>query len=149
VTQEDVFASVEPVLRGVFEEFAGGKPVTPKFPQISYAASIRAFGTDKPDLRNPLIMHDVTNVFRDSKFGLFAKKIATDPLVRVWAIPAPTGGSRAFLDRMDSWAKSEGQPGLGYIFWRDGDDAGAGPIARNLGGERTSLLKRELNGRLG
>jgi aspartyl-tRNA synthetase len=149
VTQEDVFAAVEPVLRGVFEEFADGKPVTQNFPQISYAASIRAFGTDKPDLRNPLIMHDVTNVFRESKFGLFAKAIAADPLVRVWAIPAPAGGSRAFLDRMDSWAKSEGQPGLGYIFWRDGDDGGAGPIARNLGPERTSVLKRELNGRLG
>jgi aspartyl-tRNA synthetase len=149
VTQEDVFTAVEPVLRGVFEEFSGGKPVTPKFPQISYAASIRAFGTDKPDLRNPLIIHDVTNVFRDSGFGLFAKAIAADPLVRIWAIPAPTGGSRAVCDRMDSWAKGEGQPGLGYIFWRDGDNSGAGPIARNLGPERTSQLKRELNGRLG
>jgi aspartyl-tRNA synthetase len=149
VTQEDVFAAVEPVLRGVFEEFAGGKPVTPQFPQISYAASIRAFGTDKPDLRNPLMIHDVTNVFRDSGFGLFARAIAADPLVRVWAIPAPKGGSRAFCDRMDGWAKGEGQHGLGYIFWRDGDESGAGPIAKNIGPERASQLKRELNGRLG
>jgi aspartyl-tRNA synthetase len=149
VTQDDVFAAVEPVLRGVFEEFADGKPVTQKFPQISYAASIRAFGTDKPDLRNPLIIHDVTDVFRDSGFGLFAKAIATDPLIRIWAIPAPNGGSRAFCDRMDDWAKGEGQKGLGYIFWRDGDDSGVGPIAKNIGPERASQLKRELKGRLG
>jgi aspartyl-tRNA synthetase len=149
VTQDDVFTAVEPVLRGVFEEFADGKPVTPKFPKISFAAARRAFGTDKPDLRNPLIIHDVTNVFRDSGFGLFARAIATDPLVRIWAIPAPGGGSRAFCDRMDNWAKGEGKAGLGYIFWRDGDEAGAGPIARNIGPERASQLKRELNGRLG
>jgi aspartyl-tRNA synthetase len=149
VTQEDVFAAVEPVLRGVFEEFADGKPVTPKFPQISYVASINAFGTDKPDLRNPLIIHDATNVFRDSGFSLFAKAIASDPMVRIWAIPAPKGGNRAFCDRMNEWAKSEGQPGLGYIFWRDGDPAGAGPIARNLGPEKVSQLNKQLNGRRG
>jgi aspartyl-tRNA synthetase len=149
VTQDDVFDAVEPVLRAVFEEFADGKPVTPKFPQISYAASIRAFGTDKPDLRNPLLIHDVTNVFRESGFGLFAKAIESDPLARIWAIPAPNGGNRAFCDRMDSWAKEQGQKGLGYIFWRDGDDAGAGPIAKNIGPERAYRLKKELNGRLG
>jgi aspartyl-tRNA synthetase len=149
VTQDDVFDAVEPVIRGVFEEFGDGKPVTQRFPQISFAAARRAFGTDKPDLRNPLIIHDVTNVFRDSGFALFARKISADPKIRVWAVPAPKGGSRAFCDRMDSWAKEEGQPGLGYIFWRDGDDAGAGPVAKNLGPERTAQLKRELNGRLG
>ena len=149
VTQDDVFAAVEPVLRGVFEEFGGGKPVTQRFPQISFTAARRAFGTDKPDLRNPLIIHDVTDIFRDSGFGLFARAVASDPKVRIWAIPAPTGGSRAFCDRMDSWAKEEGQAGLGYIFWRDADDSGVGPIAKNLGLERTALLKRELNGRLG
>jgi aspartyl-tRNA synthetase len=149
VTQDDVFAAVEPVLRGVFEEFAEGKTVTQKFPKISFSAARRAFGTDKPDLRNPLMIHDVTNVFRDSKFGLFANAIAADPIVSVWAIPAPGGGSRAFCDRMNEWAKGEGQPGLGYIFWRDGDEAGAGPIAKNIGTERTSLLKKELSGRLG
>jgi len=148
-TQQDVFDAVEPVMRGVFEEFSGGKPVTPKFPQISYAASIRAFGTDKPDLRNPLLIHDVTNVFRNSRFRLFANAIADDPKVRVWAIPAPNGGNRAFCDRMDDWAKEQGQPGLGSIFWRDGDDGGAGPIANAVGRERISQLKKELNGRLG
>ncbi len=149
VTQEDVFEAVEPVIRGVFEEFGRDKPVTPKLPRISFAAARRAFGTDKPDLRNPLMIHDVTDVFRDSGFGLFAKAIVSNPLVRVWAIPAPNGGNRAFCDRMNSWAQSEGQPGLGYIFWRDGDDAGAGPIAKNLGPQRTRQLKKELNGRRG
>ena len=149
VTQEDVFNAVEPVLRGVFEEFAEGKRVTQKFPLISFSASRRAFGTDKPDLRNPLIIHDVTNIFRGSGFGLFAKNIESDPKVRIWAIPAPKGGSRAFCDRMNDWAKSEGQPGLGYIFWRDGDEGGAGPIAKNLGPEKTAQLKKELNGQLG
>ena len=149
VTQDDVFNAVEPVMRGVFEEFADGKPVTQKFPKISFSASRRAFGTDKPDLRNPLMIHDVTNFFRDSGFGLFARGIANDPLVKIWAIPAPKGGSRAFCDRMNDWAKDEGQPGLGYIFWRDGDEAGAGPIAKNLGPLLTAQLKRELNGQLG
>jgi aspartyl-tRNA synthetase len=148
VTQDDVFAAVEPVIRGVFEEFAGGKPVTPKFPQISFAAARRAFGTDKPDLRNPLLIHDVTEIFRGSGFSLFAKAISDDPKVQVWAIPAPKGGSRAFCDRMNDWAKGEGQPGLGYIFWRDGDEGGAGPIARNIGADRASLLKKELDGRM-
>jgi aspartyl-tRNA synthetase len=149
VTQDDVFNAVEPVMRGVFEEFAGGKSVTPKFPMISYSAAIRAFGSDKPDLRNPLMMHDVTDVFRGSGFGLFANAIENDPKVRVWAIPAPSGGSRAFCDRMNSWAQGEGQKGLGYIFWRDGDETGAGPIAKNIGPERTAILKKEINGRWG
>jgi len=149
VTQDDVFGAVEPVMRGVFEEFAGGKPVTQTFPQISFSAARRAFGNDKPDLRNPLIIHDATEVFRGSGFGLFANAIAADPKVRVWAIPALKGGSRAFCDRMNSWAQGEGQKGLGYIFWRDGDEAGAGPIAKNIGPERAALLKKELNGRCG
>jgi aspartyl-tRNA synthetase len=151
VTQQDVFDAVEPVIRGVFEEFSGGKPVTQTFPQISYAAAIRAFGTDKPDLRNPLMIHDVTNVFRGSAFGLFAKAIAEDPLVRVWAIPAPGGGSRAFCDRMNSWAQGEGQRGLAYIYFAhdSGVTVGRGPVANNLGPERTSQMRCELNGRLG
>lgn len=149
VEQEDVFKAMEPVITGVFEEFAKGKSVTKEWPRISYSASIRAFGSDKPDLRNPLLIHDVTHIFRDSGFGLFARGIANNEKVRIWAIPAPKGGSRAFCDRMDSWAKGEGQPGLGYIFWRDSDVAGAGPIAKNLGPERTAILMRELNGRLG
>jgi aspartyl-tRNA synthetase len=144
VTQEDVFAAVEPVLRGVFEEFADGKPVTPKFPLIPYAQALHQYGTDKPDLRNPIRMADVTDHFRGSGFKVFAGMIAADPTVEVWAIPAPRGGNRAFCDRMDSWAKGEGLPGLGYIFWREGEEGGAGPLARNLGVERTSAMRAQL-----
>jgi len=142
VTQDDVFAAVEPVMRGVFEEFADGKPVTPTFPRIPFNAAIRTFGTDKPDLRNPLLIANVTDVFRDSGFKVFASQIAADPKFEVWAIPAPGGGNRAFCDRMNAWAQGEGQPGLGYIFWREGEDDGVGPIAKNIGPERTKLLKR-------
>src|SRR5690606_6451190 len=117
VTQEDVFNAVEPVLRGVFEEFADGKPVTKQFPHIAYADAMRLYGTDKPDLRNPIKMANVTEAFRGSGFKIFANMIANDPEVEVWAIPAKTGGNRAFCDRMNSWAQGEGQPGLGYIFW--------------------------------
>jgi aspartyl-tRNA synthetase len=144
VTQQDVFDAVEPVMRGVFEEFSGGKPVTQKFPLIPYAAALREYGTDKPDLRNPLKMQNVTEAFRGSGFKIFAGMIAADPKVEVWAIPAPKGGSRAFCDRMNSWAQSEGQPGLGYIFWRDGEEGGAGPVARNLGPERTKQIAEQL-----
>jgi aspartyl-tRNA synthetase len=144
VTQEDVFTAVEPVLRGVFEEFADGKPVTPKFPLIPYAQALHQYCTDKPDLRNPIKMADVTAHFRDSGFKVFAGMIATDPAVEVWAIPAPKGGNRAFCDRMDSWAKGEGLPGLGYIFWRESEEGGAGPLARNLGVERSGALRAQL-----
>src|SRR5262245_59308883 len=144
VTQEDVFAAVEPVLRGVFEEFAGGKPVTPKFPLIPYAEAIRLYGTDKPDLRNPIKMADVTASFRASGFKVFAGMIAADPTVEVWAIPAPKGGNRAFCDRMNEWAKGEGQPGLAYIFWREGEEGGAGPLAKNIGPERTTTIRDQL-----
>src|SRR5947209_11630815 len=130
VTQQDVFAAIEPVMRGVFEEFAEGKPVTQKFPLIPYAAAIRAYGTDKPDLRNPIRMQNVTEHFRGSGFKVFAGMIAANPAVEVWAIPAPKGGNRAFCDRMNSWAQGEGQPGLGYIFWREGEEGGAGPLAK-------------------
>src|SRR6202162_4953182 len=142
VEQEDVFAAVEPVITGVFEEFANGKPVTQKWPRISYGASIRAFGTDKPDLRNPLLIHDVTNIFRGSGFGLFARMLE-DPKNQVWAIPGIGGGSRAFCDRMNSWAQGEGQPGLGYIMWREGG-GGAGPLANNIGPERTTAIRAAL-----
>ena len=143
VTQEDVFKAVEPVLRGVFEEFGGGRPVTPEFPMIAYADAMRKYGSDKPDLRNPIEMADVTPWFRDSGFKVFAGQIAADPKVEVWAIPAPTGGNRAFCDRMNSWAVAEGQPGLGYIFFRD-DGEGAGPIAKNIGPERTEGIRERL-----
>jgi aspartyl-tRNA synthetase len=123
VEQEDVFQTMEPVLTGVFEEFAGDKKVTREWPRIPYDTAIAKYGSDKPDLRNPIEMADVTYHFRDSGFKVFAGMIAKDPKVRVWAIPAPRGGSRAFCDRMNSWAQKEGQPGLGYIFWRNPDTA--------------------------
>jgi aspartyl-tRNA synthetase len=145
VTQEDVFAAVEPVLRGVFEEFSEGKPVTPKFPRIAYAEALRQYGTDKPDLRNPIKMQDVSAHFRGSGFKVFANMLASDPAVEVWAIPAPKGGNRAFCDRMNEWAKGEGQPGLGYIFWREGEEGGAGPVARNVGPERATAIRTQLD----
>jgi aspartyl-tRNA synthetase len=144
VTQDDVFDAVEPVLRGVFEEFADGKPVTPKFPRIPYGEALRSYGTDKPDLRNPIRMQDVTAHFRSSGFKVFASMIASDPAVEVWAIPAPKGGNRAFCDRMNAWAQGEGLPGLGYIFWREGEEGGAGPLAKNVGIERSEAMRNQL-----
>jgi len=144
VTQQDVFDAVEPVIRGVFEEFSNGKTVTPKFPLIPYAEALAKYGTDKPDLRNPLIMQDVSDAFRGSGFKIFANILAADTAGRVWAIPAPQGGNRAFCDRMNSWAQGEGQPGLGYIFWREGEEGGAGPLAKNIGPERTKQIADQL-----
>ncbi len=141
VEQEDVFAAVEPVIRGIFEEFGGGKPVTQSWPRIPYAESLRKYGTDKPDLRNPIAMQDVSEHFRGSGFKVFARMLE-DPKVRVWGIPAPGGGSRAFCDRMNSWAQGEGQPGLGYVFWKDG--GGSGPVANNIGPERTEAIRTQL-----
>jgi aspartyl-tRNA synthetase len=143
VTQQDVFDAVEPVIRGVFEEFANGKSVTPKFPLIPYADALRKYGSDKPDLRNPIVMQDVSEAFRGSGFKIFAKILET-PGNAVWAIPAPKGGNRAFCDRMNSWAQGEGQPGLGYIFWREGEEGGAGPLAKNIGPERTKQIADQL-----
>ncbi len=141
VDQEDVFAAVEPVIHGLFHEFSDWKITPAPFPRVPYGAAMKAFGSDKPDLRNPLLMADVTEIFRGSGFKIFATMIEKDEQVRVWAIPAPGGGSRAFCDRMNSWAQGEGQPGLGYVFWRDGEDGGAGPIAKNLGADRTEALR--------
>ncbi len=149
VTQEDVFAAMEPVLHGVFEEFAEGKTVTPyPFPRIPYREAMQKYGSDKPDLRNPLVMQDVSEPFRGGGFGVFARMLET-PKTAIWAIPAPGGGSRAFCDRMNSWAQSEGQPGLGYIFWREGEEGGAGPIAKNLGPERTESIREQLGLKVG
>jgi aspartyl-tRNA synthetase len=146
VTQEDIFAAVEPVLRGVFEEFGGGKPVTQKFPLIPYAEAIRAYGTDKPDLRNPIKMQDVSEIFRGSGFKVFARILEASPKAQVWAIPAPGGGSRAFCDRMNSWAQSEGQPGLAYIFFASDNGAvvGRGPVANNVGPDKTETIRTQL-----
>ncbi|MCX7309458.1 MAG: aspartate--tRNA ligase [Afipia sp.] len=149
VTQDDVFNVVEPVLRGVFEEFANGKSVTKTFPKIKYADAMRQYGNDKPDLRNPILMQNVTEAFKGSGFKIFAGMIASDPAVEVWSIPAPTGGNRAFCDRMNSWAQGEGQPGLGYIFWREGEESGAGPLAKNIGPERTKQIADQLGLKVG
>jgi aspartyl-tRNA synthetase len=142
VTQDDVFAAMEPVITGVFEEFANGKPVTKGWPRIAFADAIRKYGTDKPDLRNPLLMQDVSEHFRGSGFKVFAR-VLEDTKNQVWAIPGPGGGSRAFCDRMNSWAQGEGQPGLGYIMWREGGE-GAGPLANNIGAERTAAIRAQL-----
>ena len=142
VTQEDVFEAMEPVITGVFEDFANGKPVTKNWPRIPFAESLRKYGTDKPDLRNPLEMQDVSEHFRGSGFKVFARMLE-DPKNQVWAISGPGGGSRAFCDRMNSWAQGEGQPGLGYIMWREGGE-GAGPLANNIGAERTEAIRAAL-----
>jgi aspartyl-tRNA synthetase len=146
VTQQDVFDAVEPVIKGVFEEFAGGKPVTPKFPLIPFAEAIRKYGTDKPDLRNPIEMQNVSEIFRGSAFKVFARILDASPKNEVWAIPAPGGGSRAFCDRMNAWAISEGQPGLAYILFAtdNGATVGRGPVANNMGPEKTQTLRTQL-----
>jgi aspartyl-tRNA synthetase len=142
VTQDDVFAALEPVITGVFEDFAKGKPVTKNWPRIPFAEALRKYGSDKPDLRNPLVIQEVSEHFRGSGFKVFARMLE-DPKNQVWAIPAPGGGSRAFCDRMNSWAQGEGQPGLGYIMWREGGE-GAGPLANNIGPERTAAIRDAL-----
>jgi aspartyl-tRNA synthetase len=142
VTQDDVFAAMEPVITGVFEDFAKGKPVTKSWPRIPFAEALRKYGSDKPDLRNPILMQDVSEHFRGSGFKVFARMLE-DAKNEVWAIPGPGGGSRAFCDRMNSWAQGEGQPGLGYIMWREGGE-GAGPLANNIGPERTAAIRSAL-----
>jgi aspartyl-tRNA synthetase len=144
VTQDDVFEAMEPVIRGLFEAFADGRPVTQDFPRIPYREAMRKYGSDKPDLRNPIEMQEVTGHFAGSGFKVFADMIARDQCTQVWAIPAAGGGNRAFCDRMNSWAQSQGQPGLGYIFFRMGESDGAGPVAKNIGPERTALIRSQL-----
>jgi aspartyl-tRNA synthetase len=142
VTQDDVFAAMEPVITGVFEDFAKGKPVTKNWPRIPFAEAVRKYGSDKPDLRNPIVMAEVSEHFRSSGFKVFARMLE-DKKNQVWAIPGNGGGSRAFCDRMNSWAQGEGQPGLGYIMWREGGE-GAGPLANNIGPERTAAIRAQL-----
>ena len=145
VEQQDVFDTVQPVLAGIFEEFGGGRKVDTDWPQISYKDSALWYGTDKPDLRNPIKMQVVSEHFAGSGFAIFAKLLEQDG-TQIRAIPAPKGGSRKFCDRMNAFAQKEGLPGMGYIFWRDGADGmeAAGPLAKNIGPERTEAIRQQL-----
>ena len=147
VTQQDVFDTISPVIAGVFEEFGSNRKVDnpAEWPQISYEDSAKWYGTDKPDLRNPIKMQDVSEHFRGSGFAIFANLLEQEG-TEIRAIPAPTGGSRKFCDRMNAFAQKEGLPGMGYIFWRDNGDGmeAAGPLAKNIGPERTEALRAQL-----
>jgi aspartyl-tRNA synthetase len=146
VEQEDVFQAIEPVMRGVFEELGGGRPVTKDFPRIAYRDSMLWYGSDKPDLRNPIRMQIVSDHFRGSDFKVFAG-LLEQPGTQVRAIPAPGGGSRKFCDRMNAFAQGEGLPGMGYIFWRKAEAGGmeaAGPVAKALGPERTEAIRAQM-----
>ena len=140
VTQDDVFVAIEPVLHDVFHEFGGERTVTaPPFPRIPYAESMLKYGSDKPDLRNPLTIADVTESFRGSGFGLFARNIDKGWIVR--AVPAPGAASqpRSFFDKLNDWARAEGAGGLGYIIFADGE--ARGPIGKNLEASRIAAVK--------
>ncbi len=145
VTQQDVFDTIQPVIAGIFEEFGGGKKVDETWEQISYKDAALWYGSDKPDLRNPIKMQVVSDHFRDSGFAIFAKLLEQDG-TEIRAIPAPTGGSRKFCDRMNAFAQKEGLPGMGYIFWRDQGNGmeAAGPLAKNIGPERTEAIRQQL-----
>jgi aspartyl-tRNA synthetase len=145
VEQEDIFNTMQPVIQGVFEEFADGRTVDPNWPRIPYAESMLKYGSDKPDLRNPIEMQVVSDHFRDSGFAIFAKLLEQDG-TEIRAIPAPTGGSRKFCDRMNKFAQEQGLPGMGYIFWREGESGmeAAGPLAKNIGPERTEAIRQQL-----
>ncbi|MBM3963514.1 MAG: aspartate--tRNA ligase [Planctomycetes bacterium] len=142
VTQEDVFAAIEPVLCGVFDEFSKGRVVTrPPFPRIAYKESMLKYGSDKPDLRNPIEISDVTEIFKDGPFAVFAKSIEAGAVVR--AIPAPNAGTRprSFFDQTNQWARDEGFAGLAYINFKGGEGGG---IAKNLGPERVAQLVEKM-----
>ena len=170
VTQQDVFDTIQPVMQGVFEEFGKGRKVDAEWPQISYRDSAKWYGTDKPDLRNPIRMQDCSEHFRGSGFAIFAKLLEQDG-TEIRAIPAPGGGSRKFCDRMNAFVQKEGLPGMGYIFWREktadsvaqelgipvkeaqaklksgeveGGMEAAGPLAKNIGPERTEAIRQQL-----
>jgi aspartyl-tRNA synthetase len=144
VTQEDVFAAVEPVLHGVFEEFSGNRTVTPyPFPCISYDESMLKYGNDKPDLRNPIEICDVSDIFLGSDFSIFHRAVEGGSVVR--AIPAP-GASvqpRSFFDKLNDWAKELDMPGLGYISFAEG--TAKGPIAKFLDADRLAQLRKRAN----
>jgi aspartyl-tRNA synthetase len=157
VTQEDVFAAVQPVIQGIFEEFAPAKKTYADWPLIAYRDALKWYGSDKPDLRNPIKMQDVSAHFAGSGFAIFAKLLEQDGN-EVRAIPAPKGPSgepvgRKFCDRMNAFAQSQGLPGMGYIFWRMAEDGSgmeaAGPLAKNIGPERAEAIRLQLGLELG
>ena len=147
VTQQDVFNTVSPVIADIFKEFSEGKAVDApeNWEIISYRDAAIWYGTDKPDLRNPIRMQDVSTHFKNSGFAIFSNILEKDG-TEIRAIPAPGGGSRKFCDRMNSFAQKEGLPGMGYIFWRDneGQMEAAGPLAKNIGPERTEAIRNQL-----
>jgi len=175
VEQQDVFDTIQPVIGGIFEEFGGTRKVDQEWEHISYRDAALWYGTDKPDLRNPIKMQDVSEHFRGSGFAIFAKLLEQDG-TEIRAIPAPTGGSRKFCDRMNAYVQKEGLPGMGYIFWRKqsadsiaqeqgisvkdvnakikageitlGEEA-AGPLAKNIGPERTEAIRQQLGLKVG
>ncbi|NQV22198.1 MAG: aspartate--tRNA ligase [Rhodospirillales bacterium] len=140
VEQDDVFNAVEPVVHGIFEEFSDHQVTPLPFPRIAYAESILKYGTDKPDLRNPLEIIDVTEAFRDSGFSIFAKAVDQGAVVRAVPAPGTADRPRSFFDKMNDWARGEGWPGLGYVVFENG--GGKGPIAKNLGEERVAQLRQ-------
>jgi aspartyl-tRNA synthetase len=144
VTQEDVFAAIEPVMEGIFVEFGAGRKVTPApFPRIPYDTAMMDYGSDKPDLRNPLKITDVTESFRDSGFGLFSKVVASGGIVRAVPAPGAAANPRGFFDKLNEWARAEGAGGLGYIqFAVDGPK---GPIAKNLEADRVEAIRVACN----
>ena len=147
VTQQDVFDTISPIIADIFKEFGRGKVVDApaNWEIISYRDSAISYGTDKPDLRNPIKMQNVSEHFRNSGFAIFSNILEKDG-TEIRAIPAPGGGSRKFCDRMNSFAQKEGLPGMGYIFWRDndGNTEAAGPLAKNIGPERTEAIREQL-----
>ena len=150
VSQKDVLDTVNPVIENIFKQYAGTKKVESEWPLISYENSMLWYGCDKPDLRNPIKMQIVSDIFRDSGFAVFAN-ILKNHGTEIKAIPAPGGGSRNFCDRMNSYAQKEGLPGMGYIFWRevDGKIDAAGPLAKNIGEEKSEIIRKQLNLNIG
>ena len=146
VTQDDIFNLVQPILYETFKKFSNGKKVDKDWVMLTYNDSINLYGTDKPDLRNPIKMSDVSEIFLGSNFKIFSD-LLKDKENRIWAIPAQGGGSRRFCDKMNSYAQKEGLPGMGYIFWRENDQKleAAGPLAKNIGLDRTKKIQEKLN----
>ena len=146
VEQEDIFNTIEPIIKGIMQEFRPEKLTNNVWPRISYKDALLWYGSDKPDLRNPIKMQIVSEHFRGSGFKIFANLLENEG-TEVRAIPAPTGGSRKFCDRMNHFAQKEGLPGMGYIFWRAGEDGleAAGPLAKNIGSERTEEIRKQLD----